>query len=558
MDSAPLLEGEDMPVMNRFPESLGQSMTTKADFDKYHMENLKGIIHGFDFPFNCEQILEYGPAWLTKALRASHALTDDTSVVEITNLVDISKKVGGGAADKAILEVKYSGATDCPTKFFLKLPCKKVADRIQAASLNAGGPEVAFAHFFTCPYSKTHKFPMEAAKMYFCDINVESSNFIQIQDCLPFSESCPPPEVPGALWPAAEKFQDWKLDSNDTAQMYNLLMEAMGKQAAWMHNIKQTELGQNVQKFFPADLKLTSFPQSGHFLLRYFIYWIGRSLMFFSLNFIQNKCPQLCPEGMLDNDSLSKFQTEFLECLYYFPELMCHNGSQSKKDGHVLWCHPNLNLDNAYFYRGADGKEMNVGGLDFGQYGGHLVTLVLSGSISGADNSYYMPQREHLIKKFCSVYSAESGQHLDGDEVFRDFELLSTMKSLICCAVCLKVFETMDEKELRDCKSEKDSPMVDDFYGRCFTLMTIGSFERWSKGNQYGVFKKWAAENNIEAGTCGTIAGYIFYWPWGPLHTVFMKIQVFLYNHNLLKATWGAGFLALFGWLLFKLASYFM
>ena len=88
--------------------------------------------------------------------------------------------------------------------------------------------------------------------------------------------------------------------------------------------------------------------------------------------------------------------------------------------------------------------------------------------------------------------------------------------------------------------------------------MTIGSFERWSEGNDYGVFKKWAAENNIEGGTCGTIAGYIFYWPWGPLHTVFMKIQVFLYNHSLLKTTWGLGFLALFGWLLFKLASYFM
>ena len=86
--------------------------------------------------------------------------------------------------------------------------------------------------------------------------------------------------------------------------------------------------------------------------------------------------------------------------------------------------------------------------------------------------------------------------------------------------------------------------------------MTIGSFERWSKGNEYGVFKKWAAENNIEGGTCGTIAGYMFYWPWGPLHTAFMKSQVFLYNNNLLGKTWGLGAASTVAYLGYKAAKY--
>ena len=132
----------DNSVAERYPDTLGQSMTTRADFDKLHDKNLPGIIHGFDFPFNCEQMLcaeSYGAVWLTKALRASTAITDDVSVSKIVSCVDISKAVGGGAADKAIMEVEYSGATQCPTKFFLKLPCKKVADRLQAATLNAGG-----------------------------------------------------------------------------------------------------------------------------------------------------------------------------------------------------------------------------------------------------------------------------------------------------------------------------------------------------------------------------------------------------------------------------------
>ena len=128
--------------------------------------------------------------------------------------------------------------------------------------------------------------------------------------------------MPGALWPAAEKYQDWKLPRDDTDTMYNLLMQEAAKQSAWLNNIRETDLGQKVQKFFPADMKLASFPASGHWCLRWLIFWLGRSLMFFSLNLIQNKCPLLvqesCPE-VLEGDFLNRFQDEFLECLYYFP-----------------------------------------------------------------------------------------------------------------------------------------------------------------------------------------------------------------------------------------------
>ena len=92
-------------------------------------------------------------------------------------------------------------------------------------------------------------------------------------------------------------------------------------------------------------------------------------------------------------------------------------GAQAKKQP-TVWCHPNLNLDNAYFYRGEDGKEMKCGGLGFGGYGGCMVSVAISGSIGGAEDSYYVRHHEHLIKKFCSEYSERAkGQHLDGDEV---------------------------------------------------------------------------------------------------------------------------------------------
>ena len=110
--------------------------------------------------------------------------------------------------------------------------------------------------------------------------------------------------------------------------------------------------------------------------------------------------------------------------------------------------------------------------------------------------------------------------------MFRDFTLLSTMKSLICTIVALKVFETIDEAELLACKSKKDPPISNDFYGRCFVKMTIGSFNQWSKCHAYETFQKWKKDEEISTGCCGCIAGWIFYLPWGLLHTPFMKVQV--------------------------------
>jgi len=69
--------GDTTPLLVKDEESsiydLGQTMTDKADFNKYHKTNLPGMIHGFEFPFTVEQVNsdKFGAAWVTKALRVS-------------------------------------------------------------------------------------------------------------------------------------------------------------------------------------------------------------------------------------------------------------------------------------------------------------------------------------------------------------------------------------------------------------------------------------------------------------------------------------------------------
>ena len=50
--------------------------------------------------------------------------------------------------------------------------------------------------------------------------------------------------------------------------------------------------------------------------------------------------------------------------------------------------------------------------------------------------------------------------------MFQDFELLSTMKSLICCVAQFQVAGYTPLEDLRKCTSERDSIIVDNFYTR--------------------------------------------------------------------------------------------
>ena len=90
-------------------------MTTRADFKRLHAQNLPGILHGFEFPFTVEQIADearFGAAWLTKAFRAAGALGPNAAVGKIVAIKDITKDVGGGAANKGLLEVVYTGLSE--------------------------------------------------------------------------------------------------------------------------------------------------------------------------------------------------------------------------------------------------------------------------------------------------------------------------------------------------------------------------------------------------------------------------------------------------------------
>jgi hypothetical protein len=116
-------------------------------------------------------------------------------------------------------------------------------------------------------------FPIRITKMYFCDINLQSTNFIQIQECLDYADGV----GPGSLFPANDKFQDWKIPNEHVELMYPLLIKALAVQCAWYENSRASPAGLRIREVFPVANVLARFPRKGHWLLRWLCYWGGKA-----------------------------------------------------------------------------------------------------------------------------------------------------------------------------------------------------------------------------------------------------------------------------------------
>merc|ERR1719265_1769722 len=93
----------------------------------------KGYFYGLEIPYKLDQIQAAGPSWLTKALHAAGTLPKGNKVVEMSAQLF----VGGGACQKAILEVKY------------EKPDKQLHERLFCKYPHDIGEPQAFANYWS-------------------------------------------------------------------------------------------------------------------------------------------------------------------------------------------------------------------------------------------------------------------------------------------------------------------------------------------------------------------------------------------------------------------------
>jgi len=87
------------------------------------------------------------------------------------------------------------------------------------------------------------------------DINPESTNFIQIQGCLPFNEtvgSKPTTNWPeeGCMFPAFDKYKDYEIPDEETKdRLYHLAVKGAAAQCAWFQTSSK-EVQDAIKKVF--------------------------------------------------------------------------------------------------------------------------------------------------------------------------------------------------------------------------------------------------------------------------------------------------------------------
>eukprot|EP00411_Alexandrium_monilatum_P015794 CAMPEP_0175278066 /NCGR_PEP_ID=MMETSP0093-20121207/49329_1 /TAXON_ID=311494 /ORGANISM="Alexandrium monilatum, Strain CCMP3105" /LENGTH=542 /DNA_ID=CAMNT_0016573035 /DNA_START=12 /DNA_END=1640 /DNA_ORIENTATION=+ len=498
-----------------FPQP--QKKMTPKKLTEICEKNLPGEFSGMLFPHSPEQIEEWGPEWLTKALHHSKSIPEDVTVTSFTSFRvlagDTTKATDnaddsnwGGAGIKVMLSVEYSKpAGDATQHFFIKIPHKmgnKSERHKVSILLNNDFPEVMFNVLFV-PQA-----PFKCPRCYFADINRETTNYIVIQERLFYS---PKKEsyAPGELLPAPGKYLDYQLESKG-AEHYYALAKAFARMAAWyQETIKispqldylflvkdhcdylQGERANDKDFYGPLETRM-DFIKSWISENGEETFWthvcapatttsesLARGMLDFAEEFMKN-CAGLFPKGVLTpafKKQIMEEAQEWAACNGFCNYII----TKAFWELHVL-SHPNLQIDNAFYWRDDAGK-MQSGLLDFGSICHSSIPHVLAGSWSGAEVEVMDEHEDKMCDAFVDAMTEAGGQCCTK----KDFRVLLKLARGSGWAGSFinfpKLYQLVPPKELATIKSRHDPRIEGAFLVRCYGYGVVLTTAGWKSRN---------------------------------------------------------------------------
>jgi len=337
-----------------------------------------GDLLGTAFPTSIEALLAQGPDFLTQAFHAAGSLDEDNRVVAINTSREV---VLGGMGRKLELSVTYE-RPDCNlhNDLFIKFQ-RDFQDPLRAVFAPWMAPEIRFALF-----SRQPNFPITVPKCYFADFHADSLSGVLITERIAYGHD--------GIERSPTKAADYELA--DPLPRYRALTRAMARLAAHHRN---GGFGGDVERAFPVIA-------SGHG------HGNGSTLTpetlrekMSALRDFAARYPQLFSDGLGDPDflrSLSEDAEIFLQVEATISTYLV------KQTDYFGLCHPNLNLDNAWFWTDAQG-ELQVGLLDWGNVGQIAFARAIIGMISCAETEFLRTHRDGLIQLFVDEFSSRSG-----------------------------------------------------------------------------------------------------------------------------------------------------
>ena len=358
----------------------------------------RGDIFGLEFPAHPDALQSGGPEFLTRAFRASGALGADNRVTQITGLDEFNL---GGAGAKRLLSVAYAhDAPGLPRDLFVKFS-RNFQDKVRDGGRHYMPPEVRLANL-----SRDPGFPVATPKCLYADIQQDTLTGVIITERIAYGH--------GAIEPHYPKCMDQVLP--EPLAHYRALVANLARLSG-AH--RSGRLGAAAERYFPLDVG-TLIARRPRLEAPLLVKRIGR-LAEFILQY-----PHLAPAHIADRTFLDGFcadaplaveqQDDIWRVLYSRPEMMA-------------LCHMNANIDNAWFWRAADGG-LGCGLLDWGGVGQMSVAASIWGCIGAAEPELHDRHLDELLELFIAEYARAGGPVLDPRALTRQLELHVMLSAL--------------------------------------------------------------------------------------------------------------------------------
>lgn len=352
----------------------------------------QGDATGIAIPAHPDALREAGPEFLTKAFRAFGSISADNAVARIVASAPCSD---GNSGDKLFLTLAYDRPDPAlDTELFVKFS-RDFADTFRDRRRYELEAEVRLAAL-----SRHAAFPVAVAKPYFADFNHETGTGILITQRVPFGTD--------GVEPLCEKCMDH--DLANPLEHYRATVTALAKLAAAQQSGR---LSPEVDELFPwdAEAAIADLP----------IAWDEAGLRgaVARIREFVSGSPQLFPAAVAAPAFLDRLEAEALRLLRHQADIRRFLYTDPR---FVALAHWNTNIDNAWFWRDAEGV-LQAGLLDWGMVRRMNVGLSIWGGLSAAGPDMLEDGLEELMSLYASVLAAEGGAVIVPEELGVHFDL---------------------------------------------------------------------------------------------------------------------------------------
>jgi hypothetical protein len=351
-----------------------------------------GDATGLAMPAHADALRTAGPDFLTAAFRAFGSLSPDNAVARITRCEPCH---AGNSGQKLFLSVDYARPEPgLHTELFVKFS-RDFVDAFRDRRRYELAAEVHLAELSRLP-----AFPVSVAKPYFADFHHETGTGMLIMQQVAFGE--------GGLEPLRHKCMDHLLPN--ALEHYRATVTALARLAA-AH--ESGRLSPEIERLFPFDREAAAadLPIAwDEAQLREKIARIGE--------FVTGS-PELFPKGVAAPAFITRMECDAVRFL--------QNEAAVRRflhadDDFIALCHWNSNIDNAWFWRDADGV-LHCGLLDWGMVRQMNIAYGLWGGLSAADPEMLDAHLDDLLALFMRELGNQGGPRLDAEAMRLHFDL---------------------------------------------------------------------------------------------------------------------------------------